>query len=133
MNKILSYVLILAFSFFIVNNLKAQHSGVQMLRRQADSVQRRMIKDSFGIRDSIIDKLYQIRDSMFAKTDEIRSDNALSFDQQNKLVAIVRTKVNERIRELMGAQVFAKYIKMIGKRLIAQHRSGLPLAGYSGD
>jgi hypothetical protein len=99
---------------------------------EADSLQRILISDSLQIDDSIITKLFYIRDNYLQQVIQIRLDSTLSDLQTDNAISLIRTQTNDRIKELLGEEIYEKYTQMILMRMRKKSIVGSPLASDSG-
>ena len=98
--------------------------------QRGDSVERIKMKDSLGVDDATVTKVFSVRDSIMTKIITIRGENKLSFQQQDELVNNLRRELNEQIRLALGDEIYRRYLQMIRNSLQQRNKKSLlPLAG----
>jgi exopolysaccharide biosynthesis protein len=99
--------------------------------RQADSLQRRMLRDSLQMSDTTITLLYALRDRYLKKAAAVRSDTSLSAEKQNAINDALKSNTNASIRVMLGDGLYDRYTLMIRRRLDKRRLVKSVLAGGS--
>lgn len=90
-----------------------QIESTQLQKQKADSIQRKLMKDSLNLSDQVITQVFTTRDNYSIQADQIHANQTLSPGEKSAALAALRLDTNNAIKELMGETAFQKYTEMI--------------------
>lgn len=128
--RILIGLVILAISHTFTANGQAIKTSEY---NRIDSAQKIMMRDSLQISDSLITKIFALRDNYFQKVNQVRLNNQLSEQQQNNEAQIIRKQNIESIKDLLGSDVYVKYVQLIKNRMQKSNVTGNVLTNDGGN
>lgn len=112
MKKTIKLFVFILLAFISSNSLQAQNDP-----GSADSVQRKLMKDSLSLNDQVITQVLAIRAHYLTESERIAKDSLYTEEQRDSLIAALIGQTNEGIKILMGVVVYEKYNDMIKRRL----------------
>lgn len=118
-------VFFVSFVLLLFNgNIQAQDT------QYIDSVQRKLMKDSLQINDTMINQVFAVRDTMYVQINAVRIDTTILTEEKNIQISLIRNNTNSSIMQIMGEEKYQQYTEMIRRWLSRRNSpSSEPLAG----
>jgi len=82
----------------------------------ADSLQRKMMKDSLNVTDSVITAVFNIRNNFLVQSNEINGDTTLSEDARTTAMQMLISETNLGIKNALGTEAYDHYILIIRRK-----------------
>jgi hypothetical protein len=120
-------IILVVFAAFFNTKATAQTYPSQV---QMDNAERKVLKDSVGVSDEVINSLFDLRNQYFTKSDEIHKNKSFTELKKAQFLQELANETNKSINKVMGDVAFQKYMTMIerNKRLRKSTSNRPPLA-----
>lgn len=110
---IYALLLIIATTFSVLVNGQSESS--------ADSLQRRLMRDSLKVSDAAITKVFTIRNNFLTTSAQITAVNTLTEAQKNSALRALASQTNAVIQNTLGGAAYDQYTQMIRRRMINKY------------
>ncbi|MFI5128414.1 MAG: hypothetical protein ACHQFX_00420 [Chitinophagales bacterium] len=87
------------------------------LSNQLDSVQKKMMRDSLQLSDSVIAEFLTEKNDYNAAVRDVRLNSTLTRVQQSDQVQALRIQANSRLKTILGTEVYERYVQMITRKM----------------
>ncbi|HEX7845860.1 MAG TPA: hypothetical protein VF476_08690 [Chitinophagaceae bacterium] len=105
--------LTMACCLFSLSLLHAQPSE----QASADSMQRIIMKDSLGVSDSIITKVFNLRNNYLLSSAQIDANTIFTQQEKNEAKRLLIQETNTAVKNALGEVAYEHYTEMIRRRM----------------